>query len=484
MADEENNSLVPARSATDIERSIDGFHQPLAGYLASLGLPTEDVLHSLAERRVIVNALEEALSVLPMEDRAKAFYLTKFTVAVAVGLFDGALNYLWNETINALRRMVVQFDLEYFYAIVGGVNPKNKDLEGAEDLEQISDHDLLETCRRIGLLSDVNFQRLEHINYMRNHASAAHPNEQQIGGFEMLGWLSVCLKHVITAEPDHSVISIKRLMENIRSVQIPVEDLAVIQADIVRQPQQRIDDLLWTMFGMFCDPRQNTQTKSNIGNLALGVWQASSEDQKYEIGTKFGVYRKNGDVARKDAAQEFLEVVGGQNYKDEDSLAGELLEKLETLRRVHFSMNNFYNEYPHAKDLKISLPANGVVPRAARPSWVKVICACYVGNGYGHRKGVDESAEIYYREYIERFSEAEVIEFLHLMGDIEFTSVLDRHMPDRRIRELSRILKGASENVHLQRALDMIIDGPERKLANLINVSKFKQALSFIPKHK
>jgi hypothetical protein len=364
------------------------------------------------------------------------------------------------------------------------VNPRHKDLTDAEDLDLISDHDLLETCRRVGLISDVNFQRLEHVNYMRNHASAAHPNEQQINGFEMLGWLSVCLRHAITAEPDHSVISIKRLMENVRTVQLPLDDVAVILADVQRQPGQRIDDLLWTLFGMFTDPRQNAQTKSNIANLAKGIWDASSEDRRYEVGTKFGTHRKNGDVPRKEAAQEFLETVNGLNYKDEDSLAGELLEKLETLRRVHFSLDNFYNEHPHAKALKTSLPPSGEVPRAARPSWVKVVSICYVGNGYGRRKGVDEAAEPYYREYVENFSEAEVIEFLHLMSDVEFTSVLDRPAPDRRVRELARILKGTGENVHIQVALDAIIKGPERKLGNINEVGEFKRAISFVPKRK
>lgn len=46
-----------------------------------------------------------------MEERQRAYYLTKFTVAIAVGLFDGALNYLWDETISSLRRLVSRVDL-------------------------------------------------------------------------------------------------------------------------------------------------------------------------------------------------------------------------------------------------------------------------------------------------------------------------------------------------------------------------------------
>ena len=45
----------------------------------------------------------------------------------------------------------------------------------------------------------------------------AHPNDNDIDGHEMLGWLSVCLKHAITAKPDHSMIAVKQLLTNIRT---------------------------------------------------------------------------------------------------------------------------------------------------------------------------------------------------------------------------------------------------------------------------
>jgi len=76
-----------------------------------------------------------------------------------------------------------------------------------------------------------------------------------------------------------------------------------------------------------------------------------------------------------------------RSEQDEDSLAGELIDKLGLLKSVHFGLNNFYNEYPHARVLEQSLPKNGIVPRAARSLWVKVISICYVGNGAGYREG-------------------------------------------------------------------------------------------------
>ena len=108
----------------------------------------------------------------------------------------------------------------------------------------MQDHDILEVCRRIGLLSDVNYRRLEHVNYMRNNASATHPNDQDIDGHELLGWVSVCLKHAITAEPDASVVVVTRLLENVRTQIIPASDFQLIGQEVGRLRQERVDDLL------------------------------------------------------------------------------------------------------------------------------------------------------------------------------------------------------------------------------------------------
>ncbi|WP_321869085.1 hypothetical protein [Burkholderia ubonensis] len=216
----------------------------LEGYLIAVGLPISDVVAPIAERKKVIGQLSEALEILSLVDRAKAHYLSRFTIAIAAGLFDGALNYLWDETVRALRRQVICFDIQYFYSVAEKISSRYKSLSKSEEIDQVSEHDLLEGCRRIGLVTDVNYQRLEHVNYMRNHASAAHPNDNEIDGYEMLGWLTVCLKHAITAEPDHSLISIKQLLQNIRTVAIPSGDFSVICSDLAKQPQERIDDFL------------------------------------------------------------------------------------------------------------------------------------------------------------------------------------------------------------------------------------------------
>ena len=472
--------LIPTGNTPEnVENSIAAFNQPLANLLQHMGLPTENILSPIEERRKVIYALESTIEILPLEDRLKSTYLSKFTVAVSVGLFDGALNFLWDETIKALRRLIANFDLQYFLIVAQTVNNKYKNLTSLEDLEAIGDHDLLEICRRIGLVSDINYKRLENVNYLRNHVSAAHPNDNAVSGIEMLSLLESCLKYAITAKPDHSVIQIKQLFENIRTKEIPVADFPIIGADLIKQPQERIDDFILSIFGVYTDPRTDAPVRKNIDRLTPHIWQNISEETKYLIGSKFGVYRKNGDVDRKDAVQKFLETVNGLNYKDEDSLSAELFEKLQNLKTVHFEWGNFYNEYSHAKSIETSIPTTGV-PDSVRKFFVKVICLCYIGNGKGYYEGVDKAAAPYYNKFIEAFTISEVRDFLQLFTDPEFVTDFNYSKPDARIRGLVTFFKTKTKDTHINKVLDLIHVFPKHALQNLASDTRYKDALKFV----
>jgi hypothetical protein len=319
---------------------------------------------------------------------------------------------------------------------------------------------------------------------MRNHASAAHPNENHVDGFEMVAWLTSCIRYAITAQPQHSVIKIKMLLENVRTQAISANDAPIIGEDIKRLASERVDDLLWTFFGLYVDPRQTPQTRLNIKLLAGYAWEVTTEDRKYEIGAKYGTFRKNGDTQRTQASEEFLISVNGATYKDEDSLAGELIEKLGNLKSVHYGSNNFYNEFAHARILGESLPVNGIIPRAARSLWVKVISICYIGNGLGYREGVDETAVSYYTAYIKNFTEKEVVEFVYLFSDPEFTLPLSRPKCDSRTRTLGRLLFDNTENVLVKNALQTIMQAPIGVLDRIALTEAYKNAVSQIPRNR
>ena len=446
----------------------------MAGFLSSLGLPTENVLVDFGERRFVLQSMQQTLDVLPYDERAKAYYLSKFSVAIMVGLFDAALNFLWDETILALRRLATGIDLSYFFDTAEKREAYRSKLQTVEDIRLLDDFTLIDTCARVELLSDVNRERLRHINFMRNHASAAHPNQSDLTGPEMIAWLSNCLRYAITAKPDHAVIATKQLLTNIRGTLIPPKDIPVIASDLEKFSTERVDDLLWTLFGVYVDPSQRADCRINISNLAPHVWALASEDRKFQVGARHEHFIKQADQQRKIFADEFLVHVNGQQYRAGDVLASELLDKLRSLNAAHNGINNFYNEWPHAESLASSLPVSGVVPRAARLEWVKVITKCHIGNGHGYYEGVDTSADREYRRYIAGFGEPDVVEFLRLFEVPEFTVDFDSPKAHRRAQALAAALKDKTKNVHVERALDVLLAQPRRDPTEVAECGKIQ----------
>ena len=65
--------------------------------------------------------------------------------------------------------------------------------------------------------------------------------------------------------------------------------------------------------------------------MAPHVWELASEDRKFQIGARHEHFIKQGDMQRRTFADEFLVHVDGQQYRSQDVLAGELLDKLRSL---------------------------------------------------------------------------------------------------------------------------------------------------------
>ncbi|WP_147439215.1 hypothetical protein [Corallococcus sp. CA049B] len=485
MSNQQDDLILAAQKLVPVHKlstSLAAVSEPLAAFLHGANLPTEGVLVEASERHIVLNAFHDAISILPDGDRKGSFYLSKYVVAISLGLFDAALNYLWNETIAALRRLVARTDLEYFYDAVEKRPDVRKKLQTVDDLPEIGEALLIEGCYRIGLLTNVNHERLKHVNFMRNHASAAHPNQNEINGAEMVGWLSNCLRYAITAEPSHEVVQVKKLLEQLRANPILPGDAPIIKNGILHLPRERIDDLLWTLFGIYCDMNQTAQTRANIELIAKTVWGASAEARKYEVGIRYASFVKHAENGKKALAHQFLTATDGLAYRSEDVLVVELIDKLRTLYGAHVEYNNFYSERSHARSLEQSLPPNGQVPVAVRSEWVKVICVCYFGNGLGYKEGVDEAAVPYYVVHIKNFSETEVVEFLHLFGDAQFVSDLHLPKPDKRARDVAAFLKARTKHVHALLALDQIVNAAPKILGKIHSATAFQQALAQLPR--
>ena len=83
----------------------------------------------------------------------------------------------------------MNYDLAYFFDIAVTSPERRKRLQGADDLPLVDDSELIRATNLMGLVSDVDFSSCELVRYMRNFASAAHPNQNELTGLQLTGFL-------------------------------------------------------------------------------------------------------------------------------------------------------------------------------------------------------------------------------------------------------------------------------------------------------
>src|SRR4051794_29496729 len=113
-----NDQLVPVATTVvpaTYKDELQVFENNLMTFIAQQGLPTNNVLVPVPERVKVFANVGDVLLKLTHEHKQQSIYVSKFIAAAASGLFDAALNYLWDETIFELRKRIVRYDLEYFY---------------------------------------------------------------------------------------------------------------------------------------------------------------------------------------------------------------------------------------------------------------------------------------------------------------------------------------------------------------------------------
>lgn len=460
---------IPNYENTDLEHinkekvqvDVYEFSETLERYLGMLGLPKENVLVNVNERKKVVFSVGLVIEELSEPMKERAYYISKFIASCTVGLFDAALSYLWNETITNLREKVVNLDLDYFYDNIIQDSGKRSKFKTADDIANISDAMLIDGCNKIGIISELGYKFLIHIKDVRNSLSAAHPtNHTEISGFQLMGWFETCIKEVLIIESSPHLLSIKKLLNNLQRLAIDEKDAKLIVADIQTFPKNEVNSFLKGIFGMYTDTTKSQDVRNNIALFANDLWILCDETTKYEIGRKYGSFSVNAENDRKHLAKQFLEITNGLGYLTEDHTLIEIQDTLEALLNAHNGSDNFYTEEPHAKTLQKYVPTNDSIPKSISYQYVRVLILCRLGNGYG----VSYSAKPYYDKMITNFYDTEIKYFLTLTNDDQITTLLKAGLRAKRFRGIASCLLERTENEFLKKALDKIIESSTNDL--------------------
>ncbi len=360
---------------------------------SALGIP-RDVLASDEEIASAWQALPRELKAIPHHLRGEL--LARMCVAVRTGLFDSAINYIWNAAILNIRQRIRDFGLPVVAQLL------QRPFEETH-LVDLQDSEIIDLCLKLNLISQDGHFFLHQCRDTRNNFSAAHPTMGKINDREIITFLNRCALHALTDEAPLVGVDFTDFMEATKGGRFTESqhDAWVTRLDATHDPQRQL--LFGTLHGIYCDPASPEQSRLNALDLCFAFRSKFTTATKSDLIDRHADYVAKGDDQRRSASQQFFEKLGLLALLDKSEKHAVISGAVRQLWKVHLGMDNFYNEPPFAERL-MKLSEVEAMPETIQEQFVETVVGCYIGNGYG----VSNQAVQYYETMIRSFSPKEV----------------------------------------------------------------------------
>lgn len=447
--------------------------------LLKVGLPCENIIASIDERESIMNQLPLLVDKIPSEQKRDAVYLSRFYAAAAIGLFDASLNYIWNEVIIRLRDKIEYYGLDTFFDNAVGTKVREQ-YKSKEDLSGIKDRVLLDTCKKLELLSDIVYRKLCHILDMRNQIGASHPTSYYINSFELLGWLQTCVTEVINDEPSKSALQSKKIIDNIKIRTDPIDEATLLSFEeaVKDLSSSMASNLIISLFGLYVANTTSNDIRNNILEISKIVWKYCKIETKYDIGEKETFYRNNLEDEKKSLTHTFLEKCDGLSFLNITDRGLQLSNLCDILNSIHISWDNYYNEPPYARDIMKYIKNSDDIPKNREQKLIRTILLCRIGNEVSSGTGLSEGAVPYYDNFFKLLSKEQIIVLLEILPNILNYISKDNGTKSKNVREILKLIKSPVLGDRINEILDYMLKFPA--LSKIYKDKNFKHLCEHI----
>lgn len=376
----------------------------ISALTTSLGIPRE-MLASDEEIHYAWRDLPRELREIPSNLRGEL--IARMCVAVSTGLFDGAMNYIWNASILQLRTKIRNFGLPVVAQI------QQSDFEEKHLLE-LQDSKLLDLCLKLNLVNEDGYFFLDQCRDVRNNFSAAHPTLGTVNDREFTTFLNRCVRYALAESSSPKGVDIGAFISAVKGARFNGAQCQTWIGRLLETHDAQRQMLVGMVHGVYCDPNTSEPARLNSLDLCHGLKDNFSSAIRSDLINKHCEYAAKGDEARHTASLQFFEKLGLLMFLNETERHGVFYRSIERLWNVHNGMNNFYNEPPFAERL-LELSQQGAVPETVQDSYVQTICCCFIGNGYG----VSWAAAPSYEQMIKGFSPKEIASMIRSASSAE-----------------------------------------------------------------
>src|SRR4030042_4052655 len=367
---------------------------------SSLGVPRE-ILSSDEEIENAWSNLPRILKKIPPELRTEE--LVRMCVAVAAGLFDSGINYIWNAAVIELREKIKRFGLRVVRQVI------EKDKFDNQALLELQDSELLDLCLKLNLITEDGYFFLDQCRDIRNNFSAAHPAVGKLDDSEFLSFVNRCAKYALGNEINQVGVDIQAFVTAIKGPRFSKDqrDEWVQRLGKTHEAQRQL--LIGTLHGLYCDPSSSEEARLNAYHIAGQFSDNLSPKIVSELIDRHQEYLAKGDEKRHKKSQQFFEKLSLLYLILEGERNSIISNACKHLYNVHMAFDNFYNEPPFAERL-LHIISQGSVPDTAKQEYVEVVLTCAIGNQYG----ISHAAYPYYVEMVKGFTPKELTIFFEL----------------------------------------------------------------------
>lgn len=361
---------------------------------SALGVP-RDILASDSEIESAWANLPSVLRKIPSDLRNEG--MARMCVAVSAGLFDSAINYIWNASVIELREKVRRFGLP----VVAQITAKSGFDE--EALLDLKDAELLALCLKLNLITEDGFFFLDQCRDIRNNFSAAHPVVGKVDDHEFIAFTNRCAKYALGNENNPVGVDLPAFIAALKGGKFTEEQLKqwVLRIRRTHEAQQYL--IFGSLHGIYSDPASNEEARVNALSIASCFAPNFTPRAKSDLINRHHDYIAKGDEKRHKASQIFFERLTMASLLGEHEVHSLVSKACKRLLGIHQSIDNFYNEPPFAERL-LQLTTQVAVPDTARPEFVETVVTVATGNRYG----VSNAALPAYQKMIKGFSPGEV----------------------------------------------------------------------------
>jgi len=392
----------------------------------ALGVP-RTVLATTEEISYAWDNLPRILRNIPPQLRSEG--LVRMCIAVASGLFDAAINYIWNLSILELREKVRNFGLN----IVSQIKGKQFDEATLLDLK---DAELLSLCLELNLITEDGYFFLDQCRDIRNNFSAAHPSVGTIDDNEFIAFVNRCAKYALGHDFNPIGVDIQQFINAVKGSKFTKAQKEEWIERLSKTHEAQREMLIGTLHGIFADPSSSEESRLNALSLSKAFVDNFTPRLKSDLIDRHSEYLAKGDEKRHKASQAFFEKLGLLDLLSDTERHAMISNACRQLLSVHQAFDNFYNEPPFAERL-LSLTSQGTIPDSVKDEFVTTVVTCAVGNQYG----TSHAAYPFYIQMIKSFTPKEV--------SIMFSLPKSKTIVARRIKSYKRCKEKFKELIKL-----------------------------------